>query len=103
MTSIHTTRRAAAIIAAALALGASATPASARTFAFNSNGSLVQQSVSSTPAVHSSTPRGSDFETVDVAIGGGAAGLALLGIGGTVAVRRRRERQRTTRRSTIVA
>jgi MYXO-CTERM domain-containing protein len=54
------------------------------------------------PSTRSRGARGSDDETAYVAIGGGAAGLALLGIGG-IAVARRRERQRTMQRRTIAA
>jgi hypothetical protein len=91
MTPTRRRRAATAITALALALGTAA-PASAMP-AFQS----------SSPIVHHANSANSDSEWAYVAIGGGAAGLALLGVGGAVADSRRRERQARHPRSMIEA
>lgn len=89
MTPTRRRRAATGITALALALGTAA-PASAMP-AFQSSSPNIQHATAS------------DSEWAYVAIGGGAAGLALLGVGGAVAVSRRRERQARPPRSTIAA
>ncbi len=90
-------RRIVAIVAVTLALGAIAGPASARTFDFNSNGSLVQQSNSAGTAPASG---GSSIEWGYIAIGSSAAALALIAVG-AVTTGRRRSREDRPQRATI--
>jgi hypothetical protein len=68
----------------------------------NAGAGAQGQPHTASPSNRSHSARGSDVETAYVAIGGGAAGLALLGIGG-IAVARRREQRRTMQRRTIAA
>ena len=79
------------VLAVTLALAAIAGPASARTFGFNSNGSLVQQSNSAGTAAASS---GSSIEWGYIAVGSSAAALALIGVG-AIATGQRRSSQDT--------
>jgi hypothetical protein len=72
-------------------IGAIAGPASARTFYFNSNGSLVEQSNSARTDPASG---GSSIEWGYLAIGSSAAALILIGIG-AVASGRHRSHQHT--------
>ena len=103
MTRTFANRRAAGIVAAALALGVAAPTASARPFDLNSGDSYVQvgprQSQPNAPA----NAGGGISDVGIVAIGTGAATLALVGVGGTRAASRRRQPQRTARQSTIAA
>jgi hypothetical protein len=81
-------RRIVRVVAVALALGAIAGPASARTFDFNSNGSLVQQPA---PSIYpgADAASGGSIEWAYVAIGSSAAALALIGVGAVASGRRR--------------
>ncbi|HYB22909.1 MAG TPA: hypothetical protein VED41_03870 [Solirubrobacteraceae bacterium] len=105
MTRTIVFRRIVGIVAVALALGAIAGPASARTFDFNSNGALVEQPPPSMPAP--STPiaaepasGGSSINWGYVAIGSSVVALVLIGVG-AVATGRRRSREDSPRRATI--
>ncbi len=109
MTSTFANRRTAGIISAALALGIAA-PAGARPFDLNEQGSYVPaesaqtqaQGVAATTSHTSHTSSGiSDWGYV--AIGSGAASLALIGVGGTRVAGRRRQRPSATRGSTTAA
>jgi amino acid transporter len=98
-------RRIVGIVAVALALGAIAGPASARTFDFNANGSLVLQPppsmpAPSTPAAANPASGGSSIDWGYVAIGSSVVALALIGVG-AVATGRRRSRKDTPQRATI--
>ena len=93
-------RRIIGAIAVALALGAIAGPASARTFDFNSNGSLVQQPPPSTSPEGNPASGGGGIEWGYIAIGGSAAALALIGVG-AITTGRRRSHQDEPRRATI--
>jgi hypothetical protein len=88
----------AGIAALALALGTAA-PAAARPFITDAQGSNVPAPLIAQPPVqatsHHNNGDGSDWGYI--AAGAGAASLALIGIGGTVAGRR----QRRTRRSAV--
>ena len=99
MTRTIVFRRIVGIVAVALALGAIAGPASARTFDFNPNGSLVQQPAPSTssPGTNRSSA-GNSIEWGYIAIGSSAAALALIAAGAGLAVSQRRGRR--TRHST---
>ena len=85
------------IVAVTLALGAIAGPASARTFNFNSNGSLVQQPTSPGTTTASG---GSGVAWGYIAIGSSAAALVLIGVG-AAATGRRRSRADRSQRATI--
>jgi hypothetical protein len=74
-------RRIVGVVAVTLALGAIAGPASARTFYFNSNGSLVLQPAPSTSPPADSASGGAGIDWGYVAIGSSAAALILIGIG----------------------
>jgi hypothetical protein len=87
-------RRLLGIVAVVLALGAIAGPASARTFYFNSHGSLVQQPVLSTSAAAHPASGTSSIDWGYVAIGSSAAALALIAVG-AVAIGHRRPRRDT--------
>jgi hypothetical protein len=87
-------------VAAALALGTIAGPASARTFDFNSIGSLVQQPAPRTSPVGEPASSSSGVDWGYIAIGTSAAALALIGVG-MVASGRRSSRQDTQQRFTI--
>jgi len=78
------------VVAVALTLGAIAGPASARTFYFNANGSLVEQSNSAGTVPASG---GSSIEWGYIAIGSSAAALALIAVGAGLAVPQRRGRR----------
>ena len=95
MTRTIVFRRIVGVVAVALALGTIAGPASARTFDFNSNGSLVQQPPPSTSPAANPASGGSGIEWGYVAIGSSAAALALIGVG-AVATGRRRSQGRAT-------
>ena len=81
------------VVAVALAMGAIAGPASARTFYFNSNGSLVQQAGPSTLAAAHPASDGSSIDWGYVAIGSSAAALALIAVGAGLAISQRRGRR----------
>jgi hypothetical protein len=78
------------VVAVSLAMGAIAGPASARTFYFNSNGSLVEQSNSAGTVPASG---GSSIDWGYVAIGSSALALALIAVGAGLAVSQRRGRR----------
>jgi hypothetical protein len=90
----------AAIAALALALG-TASPAVARPFITDAQGSNVPAPVIAQPPVQATSHHnnGSGFDWGYVAAGTGAVSLALIGIGGTVVGRR----QRRTRSSALAA
>jgi hypothetical protein len=106
MTCTFANRRTAGIISVALALGIAA-PAGARPLDLNQQGSYVpaesaQTQAQGVPATTSHTSSGiSDWGYV--AIGSGAASLALIGVGGTRVAGRRRQRPSATRGSTTAA
>ncbi len=92
-------RRIVGAVAVALALATAAGPASARTFDFNSNGSLVQQPTS--PGTTTTAATGdSGIEWGYIAIGASAAALVLIGVG-AAATGRRRSREDRSQRATI--
>ncbi|HLL91923.1 MAG TPA: hypothetical protein VK252_03210 [Solirubrobacteraceae bacterium] len=92
-------RRIVGVVAVTLAIGATiAGPASARTFYFNSHGSLVQQPAPSTPAAAHPASGGSSIDWGYIAIGSSASALALIAVGAGLAVSQRRGRR--TRDST---
>jgi hypothetical protein len=78
------------VIAVTLALGAIAGPASARTFYFNSNGSLIQQPAPSTSPPADPASGGTGIEWGYIAIGSSAAALILIGIGAVASGRHAR-------------
>jgi MYXO-CTERM domain-containing protein len=91
-------RRIVGVVAATLAVGATiAGPASARTFYFNSPGSLVQQT---SPGTTTTASGGSGVEWGYIAIGSSAAALVLIGVG-AAATGRRRSREDRSQRATI--
>lgn len=105
MSSAVANRRAAGIVSLALALGVAA-PAGARPFDLNQQGSYVpaasaQARASSVPETTSHTTSSGISDWGYVAIGSGAASLALIGFGGTRVAGRRRQQQVTAQRSTI--
>jgi len=100
MTRTIVFRRIVGIVAVALTLGAIAGPASARTFDFNSNGSLVQQPAPSTSPPAAPASGGSSIDWGYVAIGSSVVALALIGVG-AVATGRRRSRKDRPQRATI--
>ena len=91
-------RTIAVMLAAALALGSAAAPASARLFNRNSQGSITfppqpsSRSTVSTPPINSGS-----FDWGELAIGSSATALALLALGGTLARRRPRQRSNPSR------
>ena len=93
-------RRIVAVVVVALALGTIAGPASARTFDFNSHGSLVQQAAPSASPAANPGSGGTGIEWGYIAIGASAAALALIGVG-AVTTSRRRAHQDKPRRATI--
>jgi hypothetical protein len=98
---LHTHKRITAGIAAlALAL-ATAAPAAARPFDLNAQGPNVPVAVNAQPPVQTTAHHnsGDDADWGYIAAGAGAASLALIGIGSSVAGRR----QRRTRRSAVAA
>jgi hypothetical protein len=97
MTRTIVFRRIAGIAAVALAIGAIAGPASARTFDFNSNGSLVQQPSPSTSAPADTASGGSSIDWGYVAIGSNAAALVLIGVGAAATGRHRSPEDRSQR------
>jgi hypothetical protein len=104
MTSKLTKRRVVAAIAAgALALGVGAPAAGARPYDLNSaNSDAPAGSTQVQPGIPVSTNRNTGGDISDwgvVAIGTGAASLALISIGGTRAASRRRHQQQTARQS----
>ena len=100
MTRITVFRRILGIIAVALALGTTASPASARTFDFNSTGSLVQQSAPSTSPAANPASGGSGIEWGYIAIASSAVALALIAVG-AAATARHRLREDRPQRATI--
>ncbi len=94
MTRTIVLRRIAGSLAVALALGTGAGPASARTFDFNSHGSLVQQPAPSISPSADPTSGGTGIEWGYVAVGSSSAALVLIGIG-AVASGHTRSRQHT--------
>jgi hypothetical protein len=105
----HRPRRTARIIALALAVSSAAAPASARVFNQNAQGSLVfPQQTSSAPSVRPNpgqqtlpgpaptivrvtVPTGFDWGDAGIGAAGGFA-LAMVGLGGTLALSQRRAR-----------
>jgi hypothetical protein len=81
MTRTIVLRRIVGVVAVALTLGAIAGPASARTFYFNSHGSLVQQLAPSTSPPADPPSSGTGIEWGYIAIGSSSAALLLIGIG----------------------
>ena len=99
MTRTIVVRRILGVVAVAFALGAIAGPASARTFDFNSNGSLVQQPApSASPGANA--PSGGGIEWSYVAIGSSAVALALIGVGAIAIGHRRSHQDRPQRAAT---
>jgi hypothetical protein len=98
--------RATAIALAALAIGISAPAAGAR---IDLNGADSVAPVQVAPPLAQSVEPSTNNADGDisnvgyVAIGSGAATLALVGVGGTLAATRRRHRRRIATRSTITA
>jgi hypothetical protein len=88
-------RRIVAVVAVALALATAAGPASARTFDFNSNGSLVLNSSASQRA--NPATGGTGIAWGYIAIGSSAAALMLIGVGAAVTVRRPAREDRSQR------
>jgi MYXO-CTERM domain-containing protein len=101
-------RRIVAVVGVMLALATAAGPASAKTFGFNSNGSLVLNSNGShvQGSAPSASPRanpatsGTGIEWGYIAIGSSAAALVLIGVG-AAATGRRRSREDRSQRATI--
>ena len=87
------------IVAVALTVAIAAGPASARTFDFNSNGSLIQRSTSRSSLASGPNRFGWGY----VAVGASAAGLMLLGAGGILAADRRRQRSQNAHRTRAAA
>ena len=109
MTRQSARRRVTTIALAALAIGISAPAAGARPF--DVPGAQVpvappaQVASPATQSVEQSSndPTGGDISSVGyVAIGSGAATIALLGAGGTLAATRRRQRRRSAMQSTTI-
>jgi hypothetical protein len=86
-------------VVVAVALCSSAVPAAARTFGFNSAGSMIQQPLPSGPQRTAQGTGSSDWSYI--AIGSSAAGLALIGVGGTLTGSRRRRTTPHLQRSRI--
>jgi hypothetical protein len=108
MTRQSARRRATSIVLAALAIGISAPAAGARPLDLNAANSLVPVNVSPPPfqSVEPSNGNASGGDISDVgyiAIGSGAATIALMGVGGTLAATRRRHRRHMATQSTITA
>jgi hypothetical protein len=103
MTSTLTNRRVVAAIAAGvLALGVGAPTAGASPVDLTSDPDASAGSTQIQPGTPVSTNHNTGSEISDwgvVAIGTGAASLALISIGGTRAATRRRHQQRTARQS----
>jgi hypothetical protein len=85
------------IVAMALALSAIAGPASARTFDFNSHGSLIQQPTPATAPRGDSASSASGVDWGYIAIGTTTAALALIGIGAVTSGRRHSHKDRPQR------
>ncbi|MGZ4197628.1 MAG: hypothetical protein ACXVUE_09115 [Solirubrobacteraceae bacterium] len=110
MTRQSARRRATTIGLAALAIGISAPAAGARPFDLSGTAQVpVAPPVQVAPPVAQSVELGSndatggDISNVGyVAIGSGAATIALLGAGGTLAATRRRQRRRSAMQSTTI-
>jgi hypothetical protein len=102
MTRTILSRRIVVVVAIALALGTIAGPASARTFDFNSHGSLVQGPAESVlPAANPAfSGSGSGTPWGYIALGAGVAALVLIGVG-AVMTSHRRSHQDEPRRATI--
>lgn len=97
MTRTILLRRIVGVVGVVLALAAAAGPASARTFDFNSNGSLVEQPAPiASPRANPATS-GTGIEWGYVAIGASGAALVLIGVGAAAAGRRRSRGDRSQR------
>lgn len=110
MTRQSARRRAMTIALVALAIGTSAPAAGARPFDNGAAPVPVAPPVQVAPPAAQSVAHpgndatGGDISNVGyVAIGSGAATLALVGVGGTLAATRRRHRRRIATQSTITA
>ena len=107
MTRQSAGRRATAIALVALAIGISAPAAGARPLDLNGADSVapVQVAPPLAQSVEPSTNNADgDISNVGyVAIGSGAATLALVGVGGTLVATRRHHRRRIATQSTITA
>jgi len=108
MTRQSARRRAMTIALVALAIGTSAPAAGARPFDTGAAPVPVAPPVQVAPpaaqSVAGNDATGGDISNVGyVAIGSGAATLALVGVGGTLAATRRRHRRRIATQSTITA
>ena len=110
MTRQSARRRVTTIALVALAIGITAPAAGARPFELNGTGQVpVAPPVQAAPAAAqsvkptSNSATGGDISNVGyVAIGSGAATIALLGAGGTLAATRRRQRRRSAVQSTTI-
>ncbi len=108
MTRYSARRRATTVALAALAIGISAPAAGARPFDLNGADAVAPVHVAP-PLAQSVEPSSNDATGGDisnvgyVAIGSGAATIALVGVGGTLAATRRRQRRRVAMQSTITA
>ena len=100
MTRTTVFRRIVGIVAVALTVAIAAGPASARTFDFNSNGSLVQQPAPSTSPPADPASGGTGIEWGYVAIGSSSAALVLIGIGAVASGRTARASTRQSPRVT---
>ena len=103
----RTGRRTATALALALTLG-TAGPATAQPIGGYTGGGLKPTSpyasnISYTTPTPTLRPKGAGSEWAYVAIGSGAAGLALVGVGGTVAAGRRRQRREARSGTTMAA
>ena len=110
MTRVFSNRCITGIVTATLALGIAAPAAGARPFNENTNGSYVpvgpaqtQVQAASAPAATSHSTGGEVSEWGYVAIGSGVASLALISVGGTWTLVRRRQRQRTAAAPRVAA
>jgi hypothetical protein len=103
MTSTRAHRRAAAVLVLALASGTAGT-ATAKPIDLYSGGSKPPAPYVAYP-IPTTTPHptSAGFDWAYLAIGGGAIGLALVGIGGTMAASQRRDRKQAQSRTTIAA
>jgi hypothetical protein len=102
MTRTNLFRRIVVAVVVALALGTIVGPASARTFDFNSRGSMVQQLAPSASPAANPGSSGAGIEWGYIAIGASAVALALIGVG-VVTTSRRRSHQNEPHRATIAS
>lgn len=104
MTSRRAHRRAATVLAMALTFGMAGTATAAPVDQYHGGAKPPAPEVMTYPTVASTThPAAGGSEWAYVAIGGGAVGLALLGIGGTMAVGQHRHRRESPSRTKIAA